>query len=181
MYHIGESKTGERGWRRKAKNVLIYIVQRFPYLHKMDNLMVDYKLRTVDYGKNQESVPILTEMDGDIISFKFGNEDFEKLYAIIKDRDSKANEPDDSINLLQIEIAELKESMQKEIKDLNENLSQLILNCLQRSSPVPPSISPPPNEARDSRDSTPPPDDENPHRGASIPQVGGNRVSFYLE
>lgn len=180
MFHIGDSKTGERGWRRKAKNILIYIVQRFPYLHKIDNLNVDYKLRTVDYGMNQDLVPVLTEINGDILSYKFGNEDFEKLYAIIKDRNSKANEPDDPMVIMQSEIAQLRESMQNEIKDLNENISQLILNCLQRSSPLLQPISSPPNELRGSRDPTPPPDDGNPPRGTDS-EVGGNRVSFYLE
>lgn len=54
----------------------------------MDNLVIDYKLRTVKYSSySQELVPILSRINGKSYDFFIFNEDFEKLSEIIKNRE----------------------------------------------------------------------------------------------
>ena len=68
----------------------ISIVTRFPNLHKMDNLVIDYKLQNVLYcTSNQELLPILSSTNGRSQKFSISIEDFDKFLAIIKTRETR--------------------------------------------------------------------------------------------
>lgn len=109
------------------------IIKRFPYLHKMDNLVIDYKLRTVKYSSySQELVPILSRINGKSYDFFIFNEDFEKLSEIIKNRELNNHAiEDEQLANLRIEKNEQEIVNLKQKLELMQKDSEILINCVK--------------------------------------------------
>ena len=101
-------------------NFLFSKYKRYPFLHKMDNLEIDYKLRNVSYCTKENDVrPILSKVFGGVQKFFLINEDFEKFDEIIKKREAR-NTVIHAEELLQLE----NERDKQEIIEKFERLQQ---------------------------------------------------------
>lgn len=100
------------------------MVNRFPYLHKMDNLWVDLKHKTVLYKVNQRQVPVLKAINGKGHNYSLDDESYERLISIVKQKDNNEEDLNDKL-----------ETMQKNIMQLiaqQDNLQKLIGEVLQK-------------------------------------------------
>lgn len=120
-------------WNRLLMWFSKCIIERFPYLHKMDNLKIDYKLRNVEYfTHNQELVPILSTIKGSPQNFYILNEDFEEMNEIIKDREAN-NDQINEDELAKLAVRESKQEIVKLKKQLEriQNDSEILMNFLR--------------------------------------------------
>ena len=119
MYHI--EGNNRNCWKRLLMRFAISIVKRFPYLHKMENLVIDYKFHNVAYcSYTKEMHPILTATNGKLRKFVILNEDFEKLNEIIKNREAR-NDAIDEEELVKLRT----DRNQQEIINLNVKLERV--------------------------------------------------------
>ena len=97
MYNI--SGTHERQSRicRFGQWILINFVDRYPNLHKMDNLVIDCKLRSVKCVSGIRSEPVLRTKYKKYECFKLNNWEFEKFNTILKNRKKAKSGHDKSI------------------------------------------------------------------------------------
>ena len=109
----------------------IRIIKRFPYLHKMDNLVIDNKLRNVAYcTHNEELVPILSTLHGGSQKFSLINDDFEKFNNIIKNREAR-NETQLGTEKNKLEIENLNVKLDLLQKDTRSLLNEMNANILK--------------------------------------------------
>ena len=81
-----ECKSKPTFLRRLGQRVLLIFINQFPFLHKMDNLVVICKHRNVEYLFKMSLQPILLSRNGMNHCFKLNNDDFEKFNKILKNR-----------------------------------------------------------------------------------------------
>lgn len=78
-------------FKRTAKDILTFMVNRYVFLHKMDNLFIDLKHKSIFYKINQRREPILRMMNGSVKSYSLDDESYERLVAILKKKDKRGN------------------------------------------------------------------------------------------
>ena len=81
-----ECKSKPTFLRRLGQRVLLIFINQFPFLHKMDNLIVMCKHRNVEYLFNKSLQPILLTKVEKAHCFKLNNDDFEKFNKVLKKR-----------------------------------------------------------------------------------------------
>ena len=133
MYQI--DGTRPNCWKRLLMRFPLSIVKKFPYLHKLDNLVVDYKARNVQYStQDQDLLPILSMRQGKSLTYSILSEDFEKFNDIIKKRELRnfARVENDLLKLNteknQRGIQKLKdtvENIETTIKEINSNIMKI--------------------------------------------------------
>ena len=120
-------------WKRLLMRFPLSIVKKFPYLHKLDNLVIDYKARNVQYcTQDQNLLPILSIRQGGSLNHSIINEEFEKFNEIIKKRElrNSARADDDLLKLNteknQREIQKLKDTVENGYNEMNSNILKII-------------------------------------------------------
>ena len=116
MYNISGQQENQSRIYRFGQWFLMLFVNRFPNLHKMDNLVVDCKQRTVKSGKTLE--PILKTSHKKAQIFKLSNWEFERLNTILKNRESTKSVAEDVVT---------RQEFNKRIDRLEAMLRQAIL------------------------------------------------------
>lgn len=111
---------------RTTKKILTFMVNRFPYLHKMDNLWVDLKQKTNLYKVNQRQVPVLKAINGNGHIYSLDDESYERLISIIKQKDNNQGNLNDKVEKIQKNIMQLIAQQ--------DNLQKLIGEVLQKHS-----------------------------------------------
>lgn len=116
-------------WKRLLMRFATTIIRRFPYLHKMDNLMIDHKLGNVKYyTHNQDLVPILSIRDGKFQNISIPIEDLEKFNEIIKNRETR------NAAVVEEELLKIRaEKSEQEIINLKEKLD-LVQENMQKNT-----------------------------------------------
>ncbi|CAO1399903.1 unnamed protein product [Diamesa hyperborea] len=109
---------------RTIKKILTFMVNRYPYLHKMDNLWIDLKHKTVLYKVNQRQVPVLKAINGKGHSYSLDDESYERLITIIKQKDINDGDLNDKVCAMHKNIMQLIAQQ--------ENLQKLIGEVLQK-------------------------------------------------
>lgn len=104
-----------------------FLVWSYPYLHKTDNLCIDFKKKTVKYEIDQKRVHVLRTRNGSDKKFILSDENLKKLNAIIERRQSQEESVNEKVEHLQAEMKSLKQS----IKIQHEEIKKLIQECLK--------------------------------------------------
>lgn len=102
------------------------LVREYPYLHKMDNLCIDFKRKTVKYEQDQKRFNILRSRSGKVGKYILEEETLKKLSDIIAKKQLQEESVNEKVESLQTEMKKLKMS----IRVQHEELKKLIQECL---------------------------------------------------
>lgn len=116
-------------WRRIAKYMVSLLVREYPYLHKMDNLCIDFKRKTVKYEQDQKRFNILRTRSGKGGQYTLEEETLKKLSEIVAKQQLHEESVNEKVDSLQNEMKQLKVS----IKNQHEELKKMLEECLKRS------------------------------------------------
>lgn len=114
-------------WRRFIAYLMSMLVRQYPYLHKMDNLCVDFKRKTVKYEQSQRRFNILRSRSGKSGEYILEEETLKKLSEIIAKRHLQEESVNDKVESLQSEVKKLKFTMRSQ----HDELKKLIQECLK--------------------------------------------------
>ena len=109
--------------KRFMKRVLTFMVNRYIFLHKMDNLFIDLKLKSIYYKMNQRREPILRMMNGNVKNYSLDNENYERLVAILKEKDKSSDNVSEKLSVMENDIR----GMKKQLKGIKETLHGIAL------------------------------------------------------
>lgn len=113
-------------WRRFIMYLTSMLVRQYPYLHKMDNLCIDFRKKTVKYEQDQKRFNILRSRSGKVGKYILQEESLKKLSEIIAKKQLQEESVNEKVELLQSEVQKLKKS----IRIQHEELKELIKECL---------------------------------------------------
>lgn len=115
---------------RTTKQILTFMVNRYVFLHKMDNLFIDVKRKSIFYKINQRREPILRNMNGTVKNYSLNDESYERLVAILKKQEDKGgDEFGGKISSIESEVKNLglkMEILQEMLEKMNEKISSSI-------------------------------------------------------
>lgn len=97
---------------RLAKKLLTLMVNRFQYLHKMDNLFVDVKRKSVFYKTDQKREPILKKKNGTVKNYSLNDESYESLVAILKKQEENGEDFAEKVDTIEKEMKNLVKKME---------------------------------------------------------------------
>lgn len=101
-------------------------VRKYPYLHKMDNLCIDFKRKTVKYEQDQKRFNILRTRSGNTGKYVLEEETLKKLADIVAKKQLQEESVNEKVESLQTEMKKLKIN----IRNQHEELKKLIQECL---------------------------------------------------
>lgn len=117
MYNIDGAQHQQPFLRKFVQMFLMLFINRYASLQKIDNLVINGKLRTVEFLSNQTLQPVLQRTNGTIKSLTLNNREFERFNLILKERKSST--------------IGLEEKVLKNMQDLNDNFESLKQMMLQ--------------------------------------------------
>ena len=109
--------------KRFMKRVLTFMVNRYIFLHKMDNLFIDLKLKSIYYKMNQRHEPILRMMNGNVKNYSLDNESYERLVAILKEKDKSSDNISEKMSVIENDVR----GMKQQLKGMKELLHDIAL------------------------------------------------------
>ena len=116
-------------WRQIANYMVSLLVREYPYLHKMDNLCVDFKRKTVKYEQDQKRFNILRTRSGKVGQYILEEETLKKLSEIVAKQQLNEESVNEKVDSLQNEMKQLKIS----IMNQHEELKKMLEECLRKS------------------------------------------------
>lgn len=117
MYNIDGAQHQQPFLRKFVQMFLMLFINRYASLQKIDNLVINGKLRTVEFLSNQTLQPVLQRTNGTVKSLTLNNREFERFNLILKERKSST--------------IGLEEKVLKNMQDLNDNFESLKQMMLQ--------------------------------------------------
>lgn len=115
-------------WQRLGTFLVSLLVREYPYLHKMDNLCVDFKRKTVKYEQDQKRFNILRSRSGKAGQYILEEETLKKLSEIIAKQQLHEEGVNEKVDSLQNDMKKLKLSIESQ----HEELKRLLEECLNR-------------------------------------------------
>lgn len=126
--------TPHESWSRFVKYLLTFMIRKYPYLHKMDNVCIDLKQKQIQYVNNQKFVPILTTHTGKFSVYMLNDETMEHFKTIIKNKcNEKANTSKCMKSMIEHKFLESNakfERQSQELKELKELIEKSFLTQL---------------------------------------------------
>lgn len=107
---------------------LSLLVRQYPYLHKLDNLCIDFKQKTVKYELDQKRMNILRTRSGHVGKYILDEETLKKLSDIIAKKQLQEESVNEKVESLQVEMKKLKST----IRNQHEELKKLIQECVNK-------------------------------------------------
>jgi hypothetical protein len=102
------------------------MVNRYIYLHKMDNLFIDVKKKSIFYKTTQKREPILRKNNGTVKSYSLDVESYERLVAILKKKEDNEEDFGQKVDTIEGDVKDLvrkMESMEKKLEEIAEKLN----------------------------------------------------------
>lgn len=107
--------------------IMTLLIQKYPYLHKMDNLCIDFKRKTVKYEWDQKQTHILRTINGDTGRYTLDEETVKKLREIVENRHSTEEGVNEKVENLQDEVKKLKSSLKNQHEEMKKLIEELFL------------------------------------------------------
>lgn len=102
------------------------LVRRYPYLHKIDNLCIDFKTKTVKYELNQKRFHILQTHGGSNQKYILDERSCKKLSAIVEKRHNHDRTFNEKMEHLEAEVRHLKASIHNQHEEMKKLLQQIL-------------------------------------------------------
>lgn len=103
-------------------------IRQYPYLHKMDNLCVDFQQKTVKYELDQRRTNILRTSSGSAGKYTLDAETLKKLRAIVEKKQNQEEDVNEKVENLQAEVKQLKTTLRVQ----HDEMKKFIQECLQQ-------------------------------------------------
>lgn len=104
------------------------MVGRYPNLHKMDNLFIDLKQKSIFYKLKQRREPILRMNNGAVKSYSLEDESYERLVAILKRKDNHKEDLGEKVAVIENGMKSLVEQMEVVKKTLDSIAAKMEIN-----------------------------------------------------
>lgn len=103
------------------------LVRNYPYLHKMDNLCIDFKKKNVKYEWDQRRTHILRTRNGDMGKYVLDEDTVNKLRGIVEKRHNIEEGMNEKVEHLQDEMKKLKLSLRNQHEEMKKLLEEFLL------------------------------------------------------
>lgn len=107
--------------------IMTLLIRKYPYLHKMDNLCIDFKRKTVKYEWDQKRTHILRTFNGYTRRYTLTEETIKKLREIVEIRHSTEEGVNEKVENLQDEVKTLKMSLKSQHEEMKKFIEELLL------------------------------------------------------
>ncbi|CAO1409106.1 unnamed protein product [Diamesa tonsa] len=114
-------------WRLSLQYMLSLIIRTYPYLHKMDNLCINFKKRTVKYELSDKHVHITTRFSGRFSHYTLHDETLQKLNAIVNKRYNQEISVSEKMEAMKTEMKKMKVTMKVQHDELKQLIQELLL------------------------------------------------------
>lgn len=114
-------------YQRFACFLISLLVHKYPYLHKMDNLCLDFKLKRVMYEQDDRRFHILQLRSESVEHYRLKQETLKSLTEIISKNNSNESNVNEKVESLQQEIKSLKMKMRYQHEELKKLLQDSIM------------------------------------------------------
>lgn len=111
-------------WKASINYLMSLLVREYPFLHKMDNLCVDFKKRTVKYDQDQKRFHILRSWSGKVQKYFLDDETLKKLNDIVTKRHNHHESVKEKVEALQMEMKKLKTLMNSQHEELKKLIQE---------------------------------------------------------
>ncbi|CRK92167.1 CLUMA_CG005804, isoform A [Clunio marinus] len=112
---------------RTTKKILTFIVNRYIFLHKMDNLFIDLKYKHIFYKIEQKKEPILRMINGTVKTCSLEDTTYERLVALSKRKDKNTPDIGERLVVIENDVKILIEQMESLKNILVEKTSESIV------------------------------------------------------
>lgn len=112
---------------KATKQILIFMANRYIFLHKMDNLFISLKHKSIYYKTNQRREPILRMRDGTVRDYSLEDETYERLVAILKRKEKTDDDVGAKVSNIEGDVKALIEQMEgikKMLEEVNLNMKR---------------------------------------------------------
>lgn len=106
--------------------IMTLLVRRYPYLHKIDNLCVNFKTKIVKYELDQKRVHILRTHGGSNHKFFLDEKTCKRLSAIVEKQHRQEKSFNEKIEHLEAEVRYLKMSIRNQHEEMKSLLQQIL-------------------------------------------------------
>lgn len=113
---------------RTTKNILTFMVNQYVFLHKMDNLFIDWKHKSIFYKINQHREPILRKMNGTVKKYSLDDECYERLVAILKRKEKCGDDLSEKVVAMENDVKTVVEQVEMVKQMLNDIMMKLNSN-----------------------------------------------------
>lgn len=103
-------------------------IRKFPYLHKIDNLLIDFKKKTIYYEQDQRKFNVLQTRAGKVKRYVLDDETLKKFNEIMDKNQSQAEDVNEKLEYLQAQMRSFNEivtSKRSREEELNEKFDIL--------------------------------------------------------
>jgi hypothetical protein len=127
IYFKLSKNSAQSCWRRFVMCIMSMLVSKYPYIHKLDNLCIDFKKKIVKYEINQKRVHVLRSQSGNDKKYWLEDETLKKLSAIVDSRQSEVESVNEKVEHLQAEIKILRQNLRSQ----HEEMKKLLQECIK--------------------------------------------------
>ena len=113
-------------WRNFLLFSISLLICKFPYLHKIDNVCINFKKKTIKTEHDRKRLYILKTRSGTVDQLFLDQKNLKKFGDIIAKKHSKEENLNEKVKSLQVELKKLKLSL----KIQHEELKSLITKVL---------------------------------------------------
>ncbi|XP_070504577.1 uncharacterized protein [Chironomus tepperi] len=114
-------------WRKCVMFIMTLLIRKYPYLHKMDNLCIDFKRKTVKYEWDHKQTHILRTFNGGMKRYTLDEETINEFREIIEKRHSTDEGVNEKVENLQNEVKKLKLSLKCQHEEMKKLIEELLL------------------------------------------------------
>ncbi|KAL7033754.1 hypothetical protein ACKWTF_007711 [Chironomus riparius] len=114
-------------WRKCVMFIMTLLIRKYPYLHKMDNLCIDFKNKTVKYEWDHKQTHILRTNNGNTGRYTLDGETIKKLREIVEKRHSTEESVNEKVENLKDEVKKLKLSLNNQHEEMKKLMEAFLL------------------------------------------------------
>lgn len=104
-------------WQSCITFMMSLLIMEYPYLHKMDNLCIDFKRKTIKYEQDHKRFDILQKSSGKIDEYILNEDTLKKLADIVAKKERQDESVKEKVDSLHSEMKKMKLSIE-ELKTL---------------------------------------------------------------
>lgn len=131
LFRGNSAEDGKAWWRRSVIYLIALAVRKYPYLHKMDNLLIDFKKKTVQYEQDQKNFHILQTRSGSAQKYILDDDNLKRFSEIVATQQSHEESVDEKIESLQAQMNEFKMSIDEKLEAFQTSVDEIKTLLLQ--------------------------------------------------
>lgn len=114
-------------WKRFILYLMSLLVRKYPYLHKIDNLCIDFKRKTVKYEIDQRRIHVLKTRSGDVGQYKLNKKPLKKLHGIVEKQHSQELSVNEQVETLHAEVKNMKITLRTQHDEMKKIIQEILV------------------------------------------------------